>query len=41
MYIFGILRDLLYFTLKMYVVCTHKDPLDETILMSTHNILLF
>ena len=36
--VFGIIRDL-YFILKRYVVCTHKNRLDETILMSTHNIL--
>ena len=25
----------------MYVVCTHKNRLDEAIQISTHNILLF
>ena len=27
-----------YFIMKLYVVCTHQNRLDEAILMSTHNI---
>ena len=30
-----------YFILKMYVGCPYKNRLDEAILTSTHNILLF
>ena len=35
--IFGIIPDLLFY-LENYVVCTHRNHLDEAILMSTHNI---
>ena len=38
--IFGMIRELVYYS-EIYDVCTHKNCLDEAILISTHNILLF